>query len=78
MSVHEFHILHICHLTDGQDWLAACGGDCRYDFVSYHYYGTNADELIQYTKDFYAHFKKPLWLTEVCLFKAGPTSFTSA
>lgn len=49
-----------------QDWLAACGGGCKFDFVPYHYYGTDASDLIEYTKDFYNTFNKPLWLTEVC------------
>lgn len=48
-----------------QDWLAACGGGCKYDFVPYHFYGTDANQLIEYTKDFYNTYKKPLWLTEV-------------
>ncbi|ORX40547.1 glycosyl hydrolase catalytic core-domain-containing protein [Kockovaella imperatae] len=47
-----------------QQWLAACEGKCEYDFVPFHFYGTNAQDLISYAQDFYTTFQKPLWLTE--------------
>ncbi|EIW71947.1 hypothetical protein TREMEDRAFT_58092 [Tremella mesenterica DSM 1558] len=47
-----------------QDWVTACAGKCKYDIVSFHFYGTDADDLITYAKDFYSTFNKPLWLTE--------------
>jgi len=46
------------------DWVAACGGKCKYDFVPFHWYGTKAEDMIKDAKDFYATFGKPLWLTE--------------
>lgn len=47
-----------------KDWVEYCGGKCKYDYVGFHFYGTNADDLISYAKDFYTEFGKPLWLTE--------------
>lgn len=37
-------------LADLQDWVAACDGKCKYDFVAFHYYGTDANDLISYAK----------------------------
>ncbi|EIW68346.1 hypothetical protein TREMEDRAFT_63516 [Tremella mesenterica DSM 1558] len=33
-----------------QDWLKACDGKCQYDLVCFHYYGTDATDLISYAK----------------------------
>jgi hypothetical protein len=35
---------------DPQDWLAACVGNCIHDFVPFHFYGTNVDQLIDYVE----------------------------
>ena len=55
-------------IAETQDWVAACGGQCKYDFVPFHFYGTNPNELIAYAKDFHTRYGKPLWVTEVCPF----------
>lgn len=36
--------------AEPQDWVAACAGQCQYDFVPFHFYGTNANELIKYAQ----------------------------
>ncbi|WWC91813.1 uncharacterized protein L201_006760 [Kwoniella dendrophila CBS 6074] len=53
-------------------WLKACNGQCKYDFVPIHFYGTNANDMITYIKTFPSG-GKPIWLTEVaCLdFSSG-------
>ncbi|WWC72096.1 uncharacterized protein I206_106056 [Kwoniella pini CBS 10737] len=53
-------------------WLQACNGQCKFDFVPIHFYGTNANDLITYIKTFPSQ-GKPIWLTEVaCLdFSSG-------
>lgn len=33
-----------------KDWLAACAGKCEFDFVPFHFYGTEVDQLIDYVK----------------------------
>ncbi|OCF77404.1 hypothetical protein I204_01392 [Kwoniella mangroviensis CBS 8886] len=48
-------------------WITACNGQCKFDFVPIHFYGTNANDLITYIKSFPSQ-SKPIWLTEVaCL-----------
>jgi hypothetical protein len=32
------------------DWLAACAGNCVHDFVPFHFYGTDVDQLIDYVE----------------------------
>jgi hypothetical protein len=46
-----------------RDFFKACQG-CRVDVVALHYYGTDADDMIQYIESFYNEFKKPIWVTE--------------
>ncbi|WVQ84678.1 hypothetical protein IAT38_006833 [Cryptococcus sp. DSM 104549] len=45
------------------NWLTACAGSCKYDFVPIHFYGTSAPDLITYIKEFPAD-GKPIWVTE--------------
>lgn len=33
-----------------QDWVTACAGKCEFDFVPFHFYGTEVDQLIDYVK----------------------------
>ncbi|KAL0569783.1 hypothetical protein V5O48_012175 [Marasmius crinis-equi] len=51
----------------GKPWLTdffkACDG-CTIDIIALHYYGTSADELINYLTDIHNTFQKPIWLTE--------------
>lgn len=47
-----------------QDWVSACNGNCVYDIVAFHFYGTDANDLITYAQSFSETFNKPLWLTE--------------
>lgn len=32
------------------DWVAACAGNCVHDFVPFHFYGTDVEQLIQYVE----------------------------
>ena len=32
------------------DWIAACNGKCKFDFVAFHFYGTDANDLISYAQ----------------------------
>ncbi|WWD19725.1 hypothetical protein CI109_104189 [Kwoniella shandongensis] len=50
-------------LTWFNDWVTACDGKCKFDFVPLHFYGNNADDLISYVKTFPAQ-GKPTWITE--------------
>ncbi len=33
-----------------QSFEQACAGQCKYDIVAFHYYGTDANDLIAYAK----------------------------
>lgn len=33
-----------------QEWITACNGKCKYDFIPFHFYGTNATQLVQYAQ----------------------------
>lgn len=48
----EFHSVDSRGDTEGsvQDWVAACGGKCKYDFVPFHWYGTKAEDMIKDAK----------------------------
>ncbi|KAL0572380.1 hypothetical protein V5O48_009583 [Marasmius crinis-equi] len=55
------------------DFIKACDG-CTIDIIAIHYYGTSADDLINYITDFHNTFQKPVWLTEFACqnFSGGP------
>ncbi|KAJ9096959.1 hypothetical protein QFC20_006319 [Naganishia adeliensis] len=63
-----------------EGWIRECAGQCAYDFVPLHFYGTNADDMIAYIKDFITSFGKPVWVTEyACLdFGQNPPYFCTA
>ncbi|WWC91787.1 uncharacterized protein L201_006734 [Kwoniella dendrophila CBS 6074] len=44
-------------------WVTACGGDCKYDFVPIHFYGTIVEDMITYIKSFPSG-GKPIWVAE--------------
>lgn len=47
-----------------QDMINACGGDCGFDYIGIHWYGTSISEFKAYVDDFYATFGKPLIISE--------------
>nr|XP_031858514.1 uncharacterized protein CI109_006037 [Kwoniella shandongensis]KAA5525586.1 hypothetical protein CI109_006037 [Kwoniella shandongensis] len=58
-------------------WTTACAGNCKYDFVPIHFYGTNADELISYVKTFPSG-GKPIWITEFACWDTSTNSICSS
>jgi len=46
-----------------QTFLSACGDNCV-DIQAFHWYGTNPDALLEYTKKWHDTFQKPIWVTE--------------
>ncbi|KAF5364146.1 hypothetical protein D9756_000555 [Leucocoprinus leucothites] len=46
-----------------KDFLDHCNG-CHIDALALHWYGTDAQQFIDYVSDFYNTFKKPIWVTE--------------
>jgi hypothetical protein len=46
-----------------QDFLSACT-DCTVDAFAVHVYTNSFQEMIDYLKDFYNTFQKPIWVTE--------------
>ncbi|WWC64504.1 uncharacterized protein I303_107114 [Kwoniella dejecticola CBS 10117] len=44
-------------------WVTACAGNCKYDFVPIHFYGTVVEDLFTYIKGFPTD-GKPIWVTE--------------
>ncbi|KAF9452042.1 glycoside hydrolase family 128 protein [Macrolepiota fuliginosa MF-IS2] len=52
---------------DGKTWmqnfLGNCNG-CQVDAIALHWYGTDANEFIDYVTDFHTTFGKPIWVTE--------------
>ncbi|WRT70138.1 uncharacterized protein IL334_007132 [Kwoniella shivajii] len=44
-------------------WVTACAGNCKYDFIPIHFYGTVVEDLISYIKAFPSG-GKPIWVTE--------------
>ncbi|KAF5348650.1 hypothetical protein D9758_006768 [Tetrapyrgos nigripes] len=47
-----------------QDFLTACNGSCTVDFIALHWYDVDADDFINYIKDFHDTFQRPIWVTE--------------
>lgn len=54
-----------------QAWIVACRGQCIYDFVPIHFYGTDASDMIAYIKEFHDTYKKPIWVTEFACLEFG-------
>ncbi|EKM80218.1 hypothetical protein AGABI1DRAFT_113420 [Agaricus bisporus var. burnettii JB137-S8] len=46
-----------------QDFFKACDG-CHVDRLAVHFYGTDAQDLIDYVEDMHATFGKQVWVTE--------------
>ncbi|KDQ64748.1 glycoside hydrolase family 128 protein [Jaapia argillacea MUCL 33604] len=46
-----------------QQFFAACTG-CTFDGLAIHFYGTSAQDLINYITDFHTTFGLPIWVTE--------------
>ncbi|WWC72081.1 uncharacterized protein I206_106041 [Kwoniella pini CBS 10737] len=44
-------------------WVTACAGNCKYDFIPIHFYGTEIEDLFKYIKEF-PRQGKPIWVTE--------------
>lgn len=47
-----------------QDMNKACGGDCGFDYIALHWYGTSITEFKAYVDDWYKTFGKPLIISE--------------
>ncbi|CAE6447705.1 unnamed protein product [Rhizoctonia solani] len=47
-----------------QDMEKACGGDCGFDYIALHWYGTSIDSFKAYVDDWYKTFGKPLIISE--------------
>lgn len=47
-----------------QDMNKACGGDCGFDYIALHWYGTSIDSFKAYVDDWYKTFGKPLIISE--------------
>ncbi|KAJ9124338.1 hypothetical protein QFC22_001138 [Naganishia vaughanmartiniae] len=47
-----------------QQWVTACNGKCKYDFIPIHFYGQTPQELYDYVTEMHTAFGKPLWITE--------------
>lgn len=57
-----------------KQWYDACGGDaCRMDFIAFHFYGMNIDQL-QAEVEVYKTYNKPIWVTEVSALQRMPGS----
>ena len=46
-----------------QEFFRACS-DCQVDATALHWYGTNAQDMINYLVEFHETFGKPIWVTE--------------
>jgi len=46
------------------DFLKACDGQCHLDGLAVHFYGTKAQDMIDYLNDMHNFFKLPVWPTE--------------
>jgi len=46
-----------------KDFIAACNG-CTIDGIATHFYGTDAEHLINHINRYHQVFNKPIWLTE--------------
>jgi hypothetical protein len=64
--------------SSGKPWLqqfldSSCAG-CSVDFVTIHWYGTDAQAFIAYVQDFHTTFGKNIWVTEFACqdFAGGP------